>query len=68
MALRGNRVIARISSAISENNKLKAKKAVERIDNKVKAADNWSQLTSDEQTAINNARASAISQWSDLLD
>lgn len=66
MALRGQRVIARISSAISDNNKEKARKAVERIDNKIKAEANWSQLTSDEQTAVNNARASAVSQWSDL--
>jgi hypothetical protein len=66
MALRGQRVIARISSAISDNNKEKARKAVERIDNRVKAEDNWSQLTSDEQTAVNNARASAVAQWSDL--
>lgn len=68
MALRGQRVITRITNAISENDKAKAKKAVLRIDNKVKAADNWSQLTPNEQTAVNNARASAISQWSDLLD
>ena len=66
MALRGQRVIARISSAISDNNKEKARKAVERIDNKIKAEANWSQLTSDEQTAVNNARASAVAQWSDL--
>ena len=66
MALRGQRVIARISSAISANNKEKAKQAVERIDNKIKAEANWSQLTSDEQTAVNNARASAVAQWSDL--
>ena len=66
MALRGQRVITRITNAISNNDKEKARKAVERIDNKIKAEANWSQLTSDEQTAVNNARASAVSQWSDL--
>lgn len=66
MALRGQRVIERISSAISANDKEKARKAVERIDNRIKAEANWSQLTSDEQTAVNNARASAVAQWSDL--
>ena len=66
MALRGQRVITRITNAISNNDKEKARKAVERIDNKIKAEANWSQLTSDEQTAVNNARASAVAQWSDL--
>lgn len=68
----GSRVVARINDSVTNNTrgdaKSQAKIAVKRIDGKVKAADNWSQLTSEQQTAVTNARASALTQWPDLLD
>ena len=69
---RGRRVITRINDSVTNNTrgdaKSQAKIAVKRIDSKVKAEANWSQLTSEQQTAVTNARASALTQWPDLLD
>ena len=68
---KGIRVVERINDSVTNNTradaKHQAKIAVKRIDGKIKAADNWSQLTSDEQSAVTNARASALTQWPDLL-
>lgn len=69
---RGRRVVTRINDSVTNNTrsdaKRQAKTAVKRIDGKIKAEANWSQLTSDQQSAVTNARASALTQWPDLLD